>query len=389
MKKLLTTVFADAVIDWGLFEGIRELIQNGLDSRDRGFRFDIVYLRNKEELLLYNEGASITRPELLVGYSSKRGDKTQRGRHGDGFKMGAIALIRCGKTIEVSNGLCGEVITTSIEPNPDYGNANVLCFNVDRPDILPIDKNKLIFKVCGITAEEVTSIKDKFLDWDGLQLGDYYKTSVGKVLLPKRYKGKVFSRGIYVCDIAKLEYGYDFETLSLGRDRNLASQTDIEWKTSEIWSKLGSTHGKDDLVINMLKSDAPDVRDINYFTSKKLKERCYDKFFSDNGDKSYPCCSEYQKKEVASLGLKPIIVSETHRKVLESNLPTLYSIKEKQKLAKTDHIDITKVFYNLISKGWKIKRYECDCSGKYIWLRPGDNGDYSPHGCICHNTPVD
>jgi hypothetical protein len=387
--KLLTTISENYVADWGLFEGIRELVQNGLDARDKGFRFDIIYRREQEELLIYNDGTSITRANLLLGNTSKRGDENQRGQHGEGFKIGILALIRCGKKVEISNGINSEVIHSSIEQHPDYGNTRVLCFETEQSNILPIDKNKLIFKVCGITAQEVNSIKDKFLEWEGLQLGDYYKTSVGKVLLQPRYKGKIFSRGIYVCDIPKFEYGYDFETLSLGRDRNLARQTDMEWETSKIWSKLGETHGKDELVINMLKSDAPDVRDIDYFTKEKLNKKCHEKFFSDNGDKSYPCSSEYQKKEIASLGLKPIIVSETHRKVLEHNFPSLYSIREKQKLAKADHVDMTKVFSDLFAEGWKIKYYPCDCGGKYTWLYPDDDGNYHNHGCICHKTPID
>lgn len=387
--KLLTTISADYVPGWSLFEGIRELVQNGLDAADKGFRFDIVYLRDKEELLLYNENTSITRSNLLLGNTSKREDDTQRGFWGEGFKVGVLALIRCGKKVMISNGINNEIITPSIDQHPDYGGTNVLCFNTGQSDILPIDQNKLIFKVSGVTPKEVSEIKDKFLDWRGLELGDYLKTDVGKVLLQEQYKGMVFARGIYVCSIDKLEYGYDFHELKLGRDRNIAAHHDIVWDSSKIWSRLAKTHGKDDLVIKMLESDAPDIQDIHYFNNDKLKKSARENFFSSGDEKLYPCSSEYQRKEVASLGLKPVFVSETHRKVLEPTLPSLCSIREKQKLAKIDDVDMTKVFSDLIAKGWRIKYYECDCGGKYTWLKPDSNGNFSSFGCICHNTPIE
>ena len=126
--KLLTTISENYVADWGLFEGIRELVQNGLDARDKGFRFDIIYRREQEELLIYNDGTSITRANLLLGNTSKRGDETQRGMYGEGFKIAILALIRCGKKVEISNGINGEVIHSSIEQHPDYGSTRVLCF---------------------------------------------------------------------------------------------------------------------------------------------------------------------------------------------------------------------------------------------------------------------
>lgn len=389
MAKLLTTISSDYVNDWGFYEGVRELIQNGLDAQDKGFRFDIVYLRDRQELIAYNEGTSITRSNLLLGNTSKRGDETQRGQYGEGFKVAILALIRAGYPVLISNGINGEVITSSIENHPDYGGTQVLCFHTEQTDILPIDKNKLIFKVSNVTPQDVSAVKDKFLQWNGLNLDDYYKSDLGKVLLPEQYKGKIFCKGIYVCNIEKLEYGYDFEYLQLGRDRNLASSVDISWKTAQIWSKLGATYGKDELVLKMLKSDAPDVEDLNYFTGHKLKSSIFEEFQQENGPKSYPCSSEYQKREIASLGYKPVVVSETHRRTLEGSLPSLSSIKEKQKLSTADSIDMTMVFSRLLSDGWKVKFYECDCGGKYAWLKPGSDSNFSVHGCVCHNTPLD
>lgn len=387
--ELLTTISAEYVPDWGFYEGVRELIQNGLDASDKGFRFDIVYLREREELLVYNEGTYLTRSNLLLGNTSKRDDETQRGMYGEGFKIGLLALIRCGKEVSITNGLNNEIITPGIGQHPDYGNMNVLSFRTDQSNILPIDSKKLIFKVGNVKPVEVKEIKHKFLHWEGLELGDYYKTDLGKVLTQDQYKGKVYNRGIYVCDIEKLTYGYDIDTLPLGRDRNLASQHDICWETSRMWGQIGSQHSKDELVIKMLESKAPDIQSIKYWTNDKLTNSIFDDFQKTNDEKAYPCSSEYQRKEVASLGYKPVFVSEQHSEIIREKLPSIDSLKEKAALKQIDDIDITQVFFRLIGNGWKIKHYNCDCGGKYVWLKPDDEGDFKIAGCICHNTPTE
>lgn len=388
--KLLTTISENYVPDWSFYEGVRELVQNGLDAQDKGFRFDIVYLRERRELLIYNDGPYLTRSNFLLGNTSKRGDETQRGMYGEGFKIGVLALIRDGRNVTIINGKQNEVIKSSLEQHPDYGGVKVLCFDFEKSDgILPIDRGKLIIKVEGVDPKDVAHIKDRFLDWDGLELGRFYKTELGRVLLDEKYKGMVFSRGIFVCSINKLAYGYDFYNLKLGRDRNLASEYDIIWDTSKMWSYLGATHKKDSFVIEMLKSNAPDVEQLHYFTKHKLQESIFEQFKNENGEKSYPCSSEYQKKEIASLGYKPIFVSESHKKVIEKSLPSLFDIKKKQALSKIDQVDITKIFSDLMANGWRIKYYPCDCGGKYAWIRPDGNGDFYIHGCICHNTPLE
>ena len=388
--ELLTTISAQYVPDWGVYEGIRELVQNGLDADDKGFRFDIVYIRDRHELVIYNEGTSITRSNLLLGNTTKRGDDSQRGMYGEGFKVGILALIRQGKDVVISNGINNEIIRSEIKRHPQYGNVEVLCFNTEQTDsIMPIDNGKLIFLISGITPQEVSDIKGKFLHWDGLELGDYYKTDVGRVLTQKKHKGMIFSRGLYVCNIDKLSYGYDFDQLVLGRDRNLASQFDVCWETSRLWSYLASKRSKDDIVIEMLKSNAPDIEYIDSFPSTKVQESLVTDFYKSNTPTSYPCRNDYEKKEAAKMGYTPVFVSETYGKLIQKEVPSLSEIKKKQETAKYDNFDISEVFLKLMGIGWKIKYSPCACGGKYAWMKKNESSEYEKHGCICHDTPLD
>lgn len=387
--KLLTTISSEYVPDWGFYEGVRELVQNMLDSQDKGFRGDIVYLRDKQELIVFNEGTYLTRSNILLGNTTKREDDSQRGKYGEGFKISVLALIRAGKEVVISNAINKEIIKSSIEPHPDYGGINVLCFTTKHDEnIIPIDQKKLAFIVRPVSPAEVKEIKHKFLNWDGLELGDYYKTDLGLILKKEKHKGKIYSRGIYVCSIEKLEYGYDINTLDLGRDRNLASQHDICWETSRMWAEVGGRYGNDEQVIKMLSSNAPDLQSINYWMDEKLRTSIFDDFKKSNGEKSYPCSNEWQRKEISSLGYTPVFVSEQHSDIIKRNLPSIDDLKKDAAHKSAGNIDMTKIFCDLLESGWKIKYSPQNCGGKYAWLKPDENLNYSVHGCICHDTPL-
>lgn len=387
--ELLTTISSEYVKNWGFYEGIRELMQNGLDAKDKGFNFETVYVRDNKELYLYNEGTSLTRSNLLLGSTSKEGDETQRGMWGEGFKIGILALLRQGKDVFISNGIQNEIIIPSIKYHPDYGNTPVLCFTVEKTDsILPVDKKKLLFKISNVSPVEIAKIKIKFLHWDGLELGEYYKTSDGKILTADKYKGMIFCKGIYVCNLEKLSYGYDLDYVQLGRDRDLASEFDVCWTTSKMWAQVSKVHGRDKLVIDLLKSGARDIEYINSNSNSNIEKSVIEEFKSSSNSNSYPCSNEYDRKKIVSIGMTPVFVKEQHNELIRKSLPSLYKLVEKAEKVKYNEYDITGIFSNLIANGWKIEYNPCSCGGKYSWMKPNELGEYKNAGCICHNTPL-
>ncbi len=43
------------------------------------------------------------------------------------------------------------------------------------------------------------------------------------------------------------------------------------------------------------------------------------------------------------------------------------------------------VWLKYMQSGWEIKSADCDCGGKWIWLKPHPSGIMDKHGCVCHH----
>lgn len=327
--KIYTTITEKYAADWNLYEGIREFIQNGLDAEDSGYKFNVNYFN--EQLIFTNEGATISKEDLLLGNTSKADDKSKRGKYGEGFKIGCLALKRLGKEVIIADVAKGMAIYCEIEKHPDF-ESNVLTFDIQSYDsrmILGIAN--LRFTVDNITKEEYKKLKPFFLNLNTEPI-QYLATPMGNILLDEQYSGRVFCGDLYVCDLKNLAYGYNFkpEHLPLNRDRNLASTFDICWRTSKMWSKVGSgIEGKDKLVIEMLENKAIDIEYLESFQTTKLGNSIVSDFKEKYGENAYPISCEYEKKEVESLGLNPIITNNNYTKVIQESVGSISKIREK------------------------------------------------------------
>lgn len=54
-KQILTNISKSYIPDWGVNEGVREMMQNGLDAHDRGHKMVINYLKKDQKLIISNE----------------------------------------------------------------------------------------------------------------------------------------------------------------------------------------------------------------------------------------------------------------------------------------------------------------------------------------------
>ena len=94
----------DYVRHWGMNEGIREIIQNALDS-ESPFEWEF----KDETLLIKSRHANLKPSTLLLGVTSKEGNKDAIGSFGEGYKIAMLVLIRCGYNVHIYNG---EVVWT-------------------------------------------------------------------------------------------------------------------------------------------------------------------------------------------------------------------------------------------------------------------------------------
>lgn len=87
------------VPDWGIVEAFRELFQNALDNQitnpenTMGWGYDT----NTEVLTVSNKTSKLTVDSLLLGSGTKTNDKNTIGKHGEGYKIAFMVLLRNNK----------------------------------------------------------------------------------------------------------------------------------------------------------------------------------------------------------------------------------------------------------------------------------------------------
>lgn len=337
-----TTIAANYVQDWSVFEGIREIMQNALDAHDQGHKMNITYIRKERTLVISNEGAKLKKSNLLLGSTSKCNDNTQRGQYGEGFKIGSLALVREGKPVTIHND--EGYWECLIEYSESY-DSNVLYFNIIKNSKL-CSKGKLIFKIANIEPKEWKNLRDKFLN---VYLPDSKltrKSPHGTVFKDKNIKGKVYCGGIYIATDKELGYGYDFKPgiLELNRDRNMVDSFDLNWNTSKIWAYLAA-NSKGELynTKNMLKSNLSDVKYMDNFTDFTVKDTLVQDFLKENGPKAFPVQSEEEAKEVRSMGYNPIFSSSSYAGAIKCSLGHIDDLRKTVELDYTSFQNITPI----------------------------------------------
>jgi len=329
MKQLQTTISENYVNDWGYKEGIREIMQNALDSNDLGFTGGIKYIKDRKKIVIFNHGAKLNLDSLLLGTTSKGNDIRQRGKYGEGFKVGSLALYRDKKPVTIYTG--NETWYPEID-NHKAIKTPVLVFNIKKGNPY---KQRLTFEIDDITQEEWTTLKDQFITLCNLESDMYHQTPESKVLLGKKFKGKVYCGGIFVSHDKNLEYGYDFKppVLSLNRDRNMVDSFNLKWNTSKAWAYLSANmKGKLFDTEKMLKSNCPDVEFMDQFADYTVTGKLVEKFFEDNTKRSYPVTSTEEQEQVRDLGYTPVYSSQNYSTNIRKKLGSIEDLKRRVEL---------------------------------------------------------
>lgn len=224
---------ADYCPSWGVWEGVRELVQNWLDQRDarsdKGLLKDTVECVGGE-LVLTNWYCELHPSDLgLLGASNKV--EGARGRWGEGLKIGALALLREGKTVCIRTDRWEYRAT--IEQSTTF-EAPVLTFT-RHAGREPIDGVQVV--VGGYTASMWNEDRARFLDLQPCTRTA--KTCHGEALLDPAFCGKIFCKGVYVCTRDNLSHGYNFDAgLELNRDRDMVSDFNLRWKAALVEREL-------------------------------------------------------------------------------------------------------------------------------------------------------
>lgn len=304
MAKLQLTIASDYCPTWGIYEGVRELIQNSLDSQDDGHPMVIKPPTEARPVLsIINTGACLDRATLLLGVSSKQ-DSNHRGQYGEGLKIGTLALVRAGRKVTVVNDY--ETWTASLEESRDFG----------RP-VLTITTRQRTRRAGEFRVEvELTPAEwaDYGRNFRALQpLGKVITTSNAEILLDPGQRGRLYVKGILVEEREGLTAGYDFLCASTDRDRRMIYSWEFSYYTANAWANgylQGAVTAK--RLLELLTMPTPDIQGMGESSMpQQLIDDVAEVFRQTYGQLAVPVRSLAEQAEAGHLGRDGIIAGET------------------------------------------------------------------------------
>ena len=210
--------------NWGPWEALRDLIQNTLDAGDAGDKIKVWRSANGT-INLVNEGTALTRGDLVLGESSKRGSK-MRGRKGEGMKIACLALVKMGCAVKIRTG--EEIWIPRAEDLPEFGGKT--CLVIETKAATPFPGVKI--EIDGFSREAFDQAMSLIIDNripGAAKPAKIVKTTSGSVIVDPNFAGKLFVGGLFVADLSRavdqpFVYGfnYDPDRLELDSDRKLA-----------------------------------------------------------------------------------------------------------------------------------------------------------------------
>lgn len=326
-SKYELSISTDYVPDWTYVEAIREIFQNALDNEianpENKFGFD--YDEENQRLTVSNKTSVLNPESLLLGSSTKRDDKDTIGKHGEGYKIAFMVLLREGKDIKVYNYGAREIWETRLVKAKRYNNRLVPTIFINKQAIWnKVPNSDLTITIDNITPEEYSELVNK-----NLHLRDnvnYFEVPEhGRILIDKEEKGNIYVKGLFVCKDKDIEYGYDFEPtlIELDRDRKLVNTFNIAWQSSAMWRYAFAKDFKRDEVIRMIKEGKEDTKYIKQRTwtfnsgivegntiEELLADELAKDFLENHGENSIPVKDNRELTLVNQSKAKPVLVNE-------------------------------------------------------------------------------
>jgi len=316
--KIELTIKTSYMPNWGLWEGIRELIQNGRDAEvEHSAPLTIRHRKESDILVIENEGTVLPYEALLLGHTSK-GDRADLiGKFGEGLKLGVLALVRKCCEVKIRSG--SEVWVPSIQRSEKF-QADVLVFDIQKGRE---PKDRVAVEIGGVDAETWELLHNKFLFLKGaIKESEKVETPNGALLLGERFKGRVYVKGIFVANDPRFAYGYDFEDADLDRDRRMLSKYDLDYRTQIVWREALSR--RPDLFAGftaLLAREAADVAGFDDWAAgllpEDVKKHAADAFKKQHGEDALPVGSLAESADIEHLGKKGVVVPKPLRAVLE------------------------------------------------------------------------
>jgi len=233
----------DYVLSWGIWEAVRELLQNAIDQHIADAQSALIfqYEPGNERLIVGATNCVLEPRTLLLGVTTKACDCGTIGQFGEGYKLALLVLARSSYDVIIRNG--DEIWKPTFEFSDEYQSSVLTVCRYEAPQRY----DGVSFEILDVSHADYAKITERYLPGAPLN----------RILYEDYLRGKVFVGGLFVCKITELEYGYNFspDRLRLDRDRGMASQFDISYEASRLWDQSGD----DEALYANLKKGKPDT----------------------------------------------------------------------------------------------------------------------------------
>jgi hypothetical protein len=303
VAKFQLSLTADYVSNWGIWEALREIVQNGLDAQQDGHTFTIRRGADAVKTVSFaTAGTKLERKVWLLGTSSKA-NGSYRGHFGEGLKLGMLALARLNVPVRIIND--DETWTPSIEHSAEF-NAPVLTISTRK---LPAPTGRFEIQVSGISDLDWTTTQSRFLDLEPAS-SIHEASVVGQVLRDEDRKGRIYIKGIFVQDHEKLQYGYNFLQCATDRDRGMVDSWNLVYNAARAWHfALSLDASLAPTVYDLLEDEAYDVSELPSRLCGQDLQLLVDEFHSRHGSNVCPVLSDSEGKQIEHMGVTPIVCS--------------------------------------------------------------------------------
>jgi len=306
-------------VSWGIYEGIREFLQNAKDEENlHSHLMTVRHDAARDVLQIRTAGSKLSIDTLLLGRTGKRGNKDAIGEFGEGYKLGCLGLIRQGCTVKIWTG--EEMWEPKIVQSANFKGCEVLAFDIHSNQ--QEGKDGVLIEIFGITQDAWEDVRSLFLFLDEPVEEQTMVSYNGRVLLNDAYTGRLYVKGIFVQKLpGQYQYGYDLHDVQLDRDRQLADSWSLRWELNSLWRSAIDNNGAAAQVLSLLASDSPDTASVVAdYMSADTKKALVDAFHDKHGADALPVASVGVSAKLAHVGKRGVVMSKDAHKVLSAIL---------------------------------------------------------------------
>jgi hypothetical protein len=366
MARIALSVSSDYLPAWGAYEGLRELVQNFIDSSDdSGVKGEIRFEGGtaRGTVYLINPGAKpLTREALLFGVTSKADREDQRGQFGEGMKVGTLALVRAERAVTIRTQ--EETWSASLQASPDFGGRKVLTFDT-RKRAKGVDQVEV--EIGPVSREEWNQIQSSFLF---MQEVEGKKSAYGSVLTGTDHLSTVFAKGILVKKIEGMRYGYDLSQITLNRDRSMIDEYDVRSHVVNILSEQYSA-GKIglDTFIGMFWDNAWETSYGYAWQYSDVTPAILKKLVRESGPKSVVTSSNQEATLIESYGYNAIRIPQSMSEAMNAYLKSDYSeyVKFRKDIGLITYKELLDIMRDAVGKTFDVSELDQSERDNLAW----------------------